>query len=289
MTDTLERIITTSGRVFGIAANTTHLVNEAIRRHDLGPTAAAALGRALTGAVLLAALLKDRQSVQLIFEGNGPLGKVIAEADHCGNCRGYVVNPHADLPLKNGKIDIAGGIGAAGFLRVIKDIGLQKKYTGLVQLFTSEIGDDIAYYLTESEQTPSTIGVGVHLTPNGTAQAAGGFLIQSLPPADEEIITALEKSIKEQPGIIEMIESGKSPGQILSELFSTTSHKHTGCTSIKFHCTCSREKMETIIHSLSEKDVRYLLEQDDGIDVSCDFCGDSYFFSTEFLTDLLQK
>lgn len=207
MTDSLERAIATSGNIFGIAANTTHLVNEAIQRHDLGPTAAAALGRALTGSILLAALLKDDQSIHLTFEGNGPLGKIVAEAGSEGWCRGYVAKPHAEVALKDGAIDVAGGLGLAGFLRVVKDIGMKEKYTGLVQLFTSEIGDDIAYYLTESEQTPSAVGLGVHLQPDGTAYS-GGFLIQSLPPADETIIRDLEEKISATHSITDLFREG---------------------------------------------------------------------------------
>lgn len=289
MSDSLERIITESGNVFGIAADTTKLVNQAIRRHDLGPTAAAALGRALTGAVLLAGLLKDNQSVQLIFEGNGPLGKVVAEAYNSGTARGYVTSPRAEVPLKNGAIDVAGGIGTAGFLHVVKDIGMKEKYTGLVQLYTSEIGDDIAFYLTESEQTPSTIGLGVHLQPDGTALASGGFLIQTLPPAEEEIITNLEKSIRKSKSITSMIAEGQTPAQILSRLFSTIPHKHTASTKLDYRCKCSKDKMEAILTTLSDNDLNYLLEQEDDVQVKCDYCSDNYIFSKEFLQALLDK
>jgi molecular chaperone Hsp33 len=286
MIDTLDRIITTSGNVFGIACNTTNLVNEACRRHDLGPTAAAALGRALTGAVLIAGLLKDDQSVQLIFEGNGPLGKVIAEANNDGECRGYVIDPHADVPLKEGKIDVAGGIGRAGFLRVIKDIGLEQKYTGLVQLFTSEVGEDIAYYLTESEQTPSTISLGVHLQPDGTIAAAGGFLIQSLPPADEQVLRELEQKAKTHASVTAMLASGKSPSDILDAIFDNIPHKPTGSKSLSFQCQCSKEQMTHVINTLSIDDIQYLLELDDDAVVKCDYCSNSYNFSKAYLQTL---
>lgn len=283
MTDTLDRIITQSGNVFGIACNTTNLVNEACRRHDLGPTAAAALGRALTGAVLLAGLLKDKQRIQLIFEGNGPLGKVIAEAGSDGSSRGYVVEPHADVPLKDGMIDVAAGIGKAGFLRVIKDIGLEKKYTGLVQLYTSEVGEDIAYYLTESEQTPSTISLGVHLQPDGTIAAAGGFLIQSLPPADEQVLLELEQKAKSHAAVTTQLASGKTPAEILAEIFDTIPHKPTGSRELCFRCRCSEEKMARVIKTLSSDDIQYLLEMDEAAEVKCDYCSSSYHFSKEQL------
>ncbi len=279
MNDTLERIISLSGNVFGIACSTTTLVTEACRRHDVGPTAAAALGRALTGNVLLAALMKNDQSVQLSFEGNGPLGKIITEAGNNGWARGYVASPHAELPLTNGSIDVAGGIGRAGFLRVTKNIGLEKKYTGLVQLYTSEIGDDIAYYLTESEQTPSALGLGVHIQPDGTIAAAGGFLIQSLPPANEEIIKELEHNISALGTVSSQLLAGKTPEQMLSQLFSGVPHKQTGRSELFFRCKCSREKMETALHALSKDDIEYLLHHNEEIDVKCDFCSETFIFS----------
>ncbi len=289
MTDTLNRIISQSGNVFGIACDTTDLVNIACRRHDLGPTAAAALGRALTGAVLLAGLLKDDQKIHLVFEGNGPLGKVIAEAGNKGWARGYVLSPRADVPLKNGQVDVAGGIGKAGFLRVTKDIGMKKKYSGLVQLYTSEIGEDIAYYLTESEQTPSTISLGVHLLPNGNIAAAGGYLIQTLPPAEEEIIQELESTIQHQDPVTTQLFSGRKPIEILSQLFANIPHKHTGKSSLTFRCNCSKQKMEYVLNTLNKDDLEYLLEKDDGVDVKCDYCSDSYFFNQKKLLQLLKR
>ncbi len=289
MTDTLTRIISDSGKVFGIACNTTELVNNACRRHDLGPTAAAALGRALTGAILLAGLMKDEQRVQLVFEGNGPLGKVIAEASSSGWSRGYVLSPRADVPLREGRIDVAAGIGNAGFLRVIKDIGMKEKYSGLVQLYTSEIGEDIAYYLTESEQTPSTVSLGVHLLPNGSVSAAGGFLIQTLPPADENIIQELESAINKQESITTQISSGVTPLEILTKLFVNIPHKVTGQTNLIFRCTCSKDTMEKVLTTLSSDDLEYLLEKDDGVDVKCDYCSDRYFFNSATLREILRN
>jgi molecular chaperone Hsp33 len=288
MNDSLERIISESGNVFGIACSTTALVDEACRRHDVGPTAAAALGRALTGALLLAALLKDDQSIQLIFEGNGPLGKVFTEAGSSGWARGYVASPRAELPLKDGMLDVAGGIGRAGFLRVIKDIGMEKKYTGLVQLCTSEIGEDIAYYLNESEQTPSAIGLGVHLQLDGKVAAAGGFLIQSLPPADEEIIRQLEDKIAALDPVTIQLNDGKTPGQILSHLFSSIPHKHTSRYQLSFKCHCSRLKMKKALHSLSEDDINYLIEHNEEIDTKCDFCNEHYIFTKKEIAAIAQ-
>lgn len=289
MSDTLERVIAESGKVFGLACDTTNLVNEACRKHDLGPTAAAALGRALTGAILLAGLLKDDQNVQLVFEGNGPLQKVIAQAYSNGTCRGYVTAPHAEVPLKDGMIDVAAGIGRAGFLRVIKDIGMKEKYTGLTRLYTSEIGEDIAYYLTESEQTPSAISLGVQLQPDGTVSAAGGFLLQCLPPADEELLHRLENSAHTHASVTSLLASDKRPADILSLLFAEIACKPTGTTRLSFSCRCSREKMESVLETLGPGDIHHLLELDHGAEVKCDFCSSSYHFSKNYLQALVAR
>ena len=289
MPDSLDRILTQSGTIFGLACNTTDIVNEACKRHDLGPTAAAALGRAITGAVLLAGLLKDDQNIQLIFEGNGPLGKVVAQASSSGWCRGYVSVPRALLPLQNGLIDVAGGIGKAGFLRVIKDIGIKEKYTGLVQLYTSEIGEDIAYYLTESEQTPSTINLGLHLEPDGTVAAAGGYLIQTLPPVNDDVLQELEKNTQKHSSVSTLLTSGFSPLKILSHLFAGVPHKHTGSKALLFRCSCSKEKMEDVLQTLNMDDINYLLEQNQGVDVKCDYCSENFHFSRDYLLSLAAR
>ena len=287
MTDTLQRVISSSGNFFGIACDTTDLVTEACRRHDVGPTAAAALGRALTGAVLLAALLKDDQSVMLRFEGNGPLGKIITEAGYNGWARGYVAEPLAEVPLRNGKIDVAAGLGRAGFLTVTKDIGMEKKYVGMVQLFTGEIGEDIAYYLSESEQVPSAVGLGVHLRPDGSIAAAGGFLVQSLPPADEKLIAALERRITSLASVTEMLGEGKTPADILAILFAAIPHQLTTSKQLTYTCSCSREKMERAVFSLGNAEINSLLDSASGVEVQCEFCRDSYRFSNEDLEKML--
>ncbi|MDP3478499.1 MAG: Hsp33 family molecular chaperone HslO [Desulfoprunum sp.] len=287
MPDTLQRVIANSGNFFGIACDSTLLVTEACRRHDVGPTAAAALGRALTGAVMLAALLKDDQSVMLRFEGGGPLGKIITEAGYNGWARGYVAEPRADVPLRQGKIDVAAGLGQAGFLTVTKDIGMKKKYEGMVQLSTGEISEDIAYYLSESEQIPSAIGLGVHLQPDGSIAAAGGFLVQSLPPADEQLIAGIEQQIKSMASVTEMLREGKTPGDILAILFAAIPHRATTSTELTYNCSCSRDKMQRAVFSLANAEINYLLDSESGVEVQCEFCRDSYRFAREDLEKML--
>lgn len=287
MTDILHRVIAKEGNFFGVACDTTKLVAEACKRHDVGPTAGAALGRAITGAVLLSALLKDGQSVILKFEGSGPLKKVIAEAGYDGWSRGYVAEPKTDLPLKNGAIDVAGGLGKAGFLTVTKDIGMKENYQGTVQLYTSEIGEDIAYYLSESEQTPSAVNIGIHFEPDGSVAAAGGYLIQSLPPADEVLISSLEQRIHSLPPLTNQLQKGVSPSEILSELFADIPHKPTGQTPLTYQCSCNRDKMSAALLTLGEKEIKGILSTEKSIEVNCEFCRDKYQFETEEIQQLL--
>jgi molecular chaperone Hsp33 len=289
MEDSVERVIANSGRFFGVACTTTSLVAEACRRHDVGPTAAVALGRALTGAVLLAALLKDGQSVLLKFEGNGPLRKIVTEAGYDGWVRGSIANPHAEVPLKNGRIDVATGIGRAGFLTVTKTIGESQRYPGTIQLYTSEIGEDIAYYLAHSEQIPSAIGLAVHLEPDGRVTAAGGFLVQSLPPADENLLASLENQIATLPPLSAMLLAGTTPSGLLSLIFRGVPHHYTGARTLHFACSCSREKMAAALLSLGAVELGDLLASQGKAQVRCEFCRQEYIFSANYLTELQQR
>lgn len=287
MPDFLERVISETGNVFGIACTTTNLVNEACRRHDVGPTAATALGRALTGATLLAALLKDQQSVRLRFEGNGPLRKIITEAGAEGWVRGYVAEPHAEVALRQGRIDVAAALGHAGFLTVTKDIGANQPYSGTIQLYSSEIGEDLAYYLLQSEQTPSTLALGIRLDREGTVAAAGGFLVQSLPPADEVLLQQLEERIAQLPPLSELLVTGHTPAALLSRILSDIPHRKTAEYPLRYQCSCNREKMQRAVLTLAYQDLEELAEKKDGLEVRCEFCRHSYRFSPSELAALL--
>ncbi len=288
MADLLERVISDTGNFFGIACTTTALVAEACNRHGVGPTAAVALGRALTGAALLAALLKDGQSILLKFEGNGPLRKIITEAGSAGWVRGYVANPLGDVPLRNGRIDVAAGLGRAGFLTVVKDIGCNTKYPGTIELKTSEIGEDLAYYLAQSEQTPSAIGLAIHLQKDGTIGAAGGFLVQSLPPADEKFLSKIEQQIAAMAPLSTLLLEGNTPKDILSHLFQDVPHRQIGSRQLQYLCSCSRAKMQSALFSLGREEIRDLLEKEGGAEVRCEFCRQTYRFSRAELEELLQ-
>ncbi len=287
MSDYLVRIITKSGSVRALACVTTDLVAEGCRRHGTLPTSSAALGRALTGGVLFGALLKTGQRVALRFEGNGPLKKIVVEAESNGAVAGYVGVPEVDLPDREGKLDVAGALGQAGFLTVTKDLGLKEPYKGMVQLYTSEIAEDLAYYLTSSEQIPSAVGLGVQVATDGSIAAAGGFLIQALPPHDESTVDLLMERIGKLPRLSELIAGGLTPEDLLERLFAGIPYDTLEKRSLAFRCSCSREKVERALISMGEEELRRYIAEQGEASVTCEFCGENYRFGREELEALL--
>jgi molecular chaperone Hsp33 len=289
MEDYLVRIITKDGSARALACVTTNLVNEVCRRHGTYPTASAALGRALTGGGLMGGLLKTGQRVALKFAGDGPLKKIVVEAESNGLVRGYVGVPEVDLPLKNGKLDVAGALGKTGLLRVAKDLRMKEPYQGLVQLYTGEIAEDIAYYFVESEQIPSAVALGVFVAPDGTIAAAGGFLIQSLPSVNEDVINRLIERVEILPPITVLWRRGKTPEEVLEDLFNdipfTVLEKYT----LAFKCSCSRERVEKALITLGRKELASLIEEDEETRVTCEYCRESYGFGREELTRLSRE
>jgi molecular chaperone Hsp33 len=289
MNDYLVRIMASDARVRALACVTTTLVNEACTRHGTYPTASAALGRALTGGLLLGTLLEPDQRVALMFEGNGPLKKILVEAESNGEVRGYVKVPEVDLPSRNGKLDVSGALGKSGFLTVTKDLRLREPYRGTVQLYTGEIASDIAYYLTKSEQIPSAVGLGVYVEPDLTVTAAGGFLIQSLPPSDESMIDILIEHIREMPSITDQLKSGKTPEALLETIFAGIPFEILENLSLTYHCSCSRRRIEQALITLGKKEIASIIAKDEIIDVTCEFCRKGYVFSRKELKRLMDE
>jgi molecular chaperone Hsp33 len=278
MTDYLVRVIAKSGSVRGLACITTGLVNDICKRHGTLPTATAALGRALTAGTLMGALLKTGQRVALRFEGNGPLQKIIVEADSDGSVRGYVGDPHIHLLRQDGKLDVAQALGRAGFLTVAKDLGLKEPYRGTVQLYTSQIAEDMALYLVESEQIPSAVGLAEFMELDGTVAAAGGFLIQAVPPVNSEIVEELMARIEKLPPLSELLHAGKSPEELLDLLFTGIEYDVLEKRELGFACSCSRERIERVLISMGKKELRSLHHEQHGAEVTCEFCGERYSF-----------
>jgi molecular chaperone Hsp33 len=285
--DYLVRTITKDGSIRALACVTTHLVDEACHRHGTYPTASAALGRALTGGALMGALLKSGQRVALKFEGNGPLKKIVAEAESNGLVRGYVGVPTISLPPRGSKLDVAGAVGKEGFLTVTKDLRLKEPYTGIVRLYSGEIAEDLAFYLVESEQIPSSVGLGVFVEPEGNVAAAGGFLIQSLPPANDDIVDKLAEHIKDLPPITELLRGGKTPEDLLELIFADIPFITLEKYVLAFRCSCSRERVEKAFISLGRDELASLLEEHEETVITCEFCHENYVFNREELERLL--
>lgn len=287
--DYLVRVIAKDANVRGLACITGDLVRGLCIRHRASPTASAALGRAITGAALMGALLKTGQRLAIKLEGDGPLRKIVVEADSTGAVRGYAAVPEVDLPLRDGKLDVAGALGRTGLLTVTKDLGLKEPYTGVVRLRSGEIAEDLAYYLTESEQIPSALGLGVFVNNQGIVAAAGGFLVQSFPPFDEQTVDHLIGRIQDMPAITDLLRQGKGPEELLKTLFDGISYESIGKREIFFQCACSRERVERAIMTLGREEVIALMQRREGTDVKCEYCLESYHLSLEDLGRMLEE
>ena len=286
MKDTLVRAVARDSNLRGLACTARDLVRHACRSQGTSPTASVALGRALCGGALLGALLKGDQRVALKLEGNGPIGKILAEARSDGSVCGYTGNPAADLPPREGRFDVAGLLGRAGLLTVTKDLLLKEPYAGTVQLYTSEIAEDLAFYLTESEQTPSAVGLGVRLGEDLDVVAAGGFLVQALPPAEEAVIEAVSERIRKLPPLADLLGPGQTPEDILSFLFGEIPYDVIGRNGLAFCCGCSRERMGRALAALGRDEVLALASEKKGATIRCEFCGESYRFGLHELKSL---
>lgn len=289
MQNHLVRIVSEDGNFRAMAAVTTDLVTEVCRRQQTDLTATVALGRLVTGGALMGCLLKGSQRLALMVEGNGPLGKLSVETDAAGRIRGSVRQPVANLPPRENAFDVSGAIGHAGFLHVWKDLGLKEPYRSMVQLQTSEIGDDLAYFLTTSEQVPSSVALGVELASDGTVAAAGGFIVQALPPGDQNQIEHLEEQLRRMPSSTSMLKQGMGPADILSELFRGVPFAVEQKTPVRFHCPCNRLQIEKVLLSLGKPELQGLLDEEGGANVTCEYCKQAYAFDGRELVDLISR
>jgi len=284
MSDHLLRILSEDGLVRACVAQTTGLVEEIRHRQQSDPTATVAIGRLATGAALMSSLLKGSQRLALGIEGNGPLCRLQAEAEACGTVRASLKQPTANLPLRQGQFDVAGAVGKAGFLHVVKDLGLKEPYRGMVQLFSSEIAEDIAYYFTTSEQTPSSVGLGVELDLQGRVAVAGGFLLQLMPGAPDELADQLENRIRALPPTTEQLRQGASPQQLAESLLHDIPLRILGKTPLSFACHCSHQQSAALLALLGREELTALMEEQQRVTVTCEFCREVYpFAQTELI------
>lgn len=288
MKDVIIRGIAAGGQIRAFGASTKNLCEEARKRHNMSPVATIALGRLLTGGAMMGAMMKnDADIVTIQIKGDGPIGSLTVTADPKGRVKGYVANPQVMLPLKNGKIDVAGALGI-GVLSVIKDIGLKEPYVGDTILVTSEIGDDLTYYFATSEQVPSSVALGVLMNKDNTVEQAGGFIIQLMPDATEDVIEKLEASIKEIKSITELLENGMTPEDILRLILKDMDFEVLDSIDTEFYCNCSKDRVSKAIMSIGEKDIQDMIDDGKPIDVNCHFCNTNYTFTVDELKEMLE-
>lgn len=290
MSDYCIRVTAAEGQVRCWVASTTQMCDEARMRHDTYPTATAALGRLLTAGVMMGLNLKGEDTLTLRVMGDGPLGALVAVANAKGEVRGYVQNPHVHLPSKSpGKLDVGSAVGTNGFLYVIKDLGLKDPYTGSVALMSGEIAEDITLYFAESEQTPSVVALGVLVDNDNSVKASGGFILQLMPGATEEVISQIEKNIANIPPVSQMINEGVTPEQIAEKLLEGMESKVLEDIPVIFKCKCSRERLEGSLKSLGKDELQSILEEDGQAELVCHFCGEKYQFEKEDLVNLINE
>lgn len=274
-------------RLLTIAAK--GVVAEAQKRHDTWSASSAVLGRTMVGSLLLAgAELTDKEELTVRLLGNGPVGPTIVTAQSDLTVKGYVKNPHIALPpKKNGHIDVKKAVGQ-GWLEVTKDLGLKQPYTGQVPIVSGEIAEDFAYYLTKSEQIPSAVGLSVFVNPNNTIGEAGGFMLQALPGASDELITQTIKRIKALPALSTSFLAGMTPEDLARKILGTDC-KLLEKDDVAFKCDCSKEKYAGILETLETSQLKEMINEDHGAELTCSFCGDKYHYTEDELKAILQK
>ena len=290
MGDYIVRATAADNQIRAFAATTKELVEKARAAHDTSPVATAALGRLLTGGVMMGAMMKgEKDLLTLQVKGDGPIGGITVTADSQGHVKGYVENPDVLLPANAlGKLYVGGAVGN-GMLRVIKDMGLKEPYVGQVALETGELGDDLTYYFATSEQVPSSVGLGVLMEKDNTVKQAGGFIIQLMPFTDEKVIEALEKKISEVQSVTSMLNLGMTPEDILNELLGEFHPEISEKIPAEFHCDCSKKRVEKVLISLGKKELTSIINDGKPVELKCHFCNSGYTFTTEELKEILKK
>lgn len=290
MSDVIVRGSSMDGSIRVFAAITTDMVERARQIHDCYPVAAAALGRTLTiGSIMGATLKNDTDSMTIQISGSGPLGRIVVVANSKSQVKGYVENPHVELPLNSkGKIDVGGGVGK-GRLCVIRDLGLKEPYVGQVPIVNGEIAEDMTYYFAVSEQVPTAIALGVLVDTDGSIICSGGFMLQLMPEADEQTAIKLEEIVKSLPPITTMIKDGMTAEDIVFRVtdgFDMLVENKT--IHPEYHCDCSKERMERALISIGRDELSSLIEEQGNAELTCQFCDNKYNFCKEELEELLE-
>ena len=277
-----------SGRIF--VANTRETVNKAFEYHKTSPVMTAALGRTLTGAAIMGSMLKsDDDLLTVSIKGDGPGAGLTVTANNRVQVKGYPYNPVVDIPLKpNGKLDVSGALGY-GTMTVIKDLGLKEPYVGQIPLVSGEIAEDLTYYFAKSEQVPSAVALGVLVDRDYTVKQSGGFIIQMLPSASDEIISELEEKMGKIKSITRMLDEGMDSEQILNELVGDMQPKLLDRIPVEFYCNCDRERVEKAIVSVGRSELEDILEKDGQATLHCHFCNKDYHFDKNDIKAILDR
>ena len=286
MSDYIIKAITEDGQARAFVATTKDMVNEAARRHEMSPVAIVASGRLFTAGAMMGTMMKnDKDLLTVRIKGNGPIGQLTVTADPKGNVKGFVGNPQVMLPLKDGRIDVAGALGI-GVLSVTKDLGLKEPYIGDTILVTSEIGDDLTYYFATSEQTPSAVGLGALMEKDNTAKRAGGFIVQMMPEATDETVGMVEANVQSITSVSELLDKGETPEDILERIFKGKPYKILEKIETRYKCDCSRTKVINAMLSLGADEIQSLIDEDKPVETKCQFCNEKYEFSLDDLAKM---
>lgn len=290
MADYIVRATAANAQIRAFAATTRELVEAARKAHDTSPVVTAALGRLLTGGVMMGTTLKgEKDLLTLQVSGDGPIKGMTVTADSQGNVKGYAINPQVMLPPSAlGKLDVGGAVGK-GMLRVIKDMGLKEPYVGQTTLQTGEIAEDLTYYFATSEQVPSSVGLGVLMEKDNTVKQAGGFIVQLMPFTEDAVISRLEQNLAEFTSVTSVLDEGKTPKQMLEMVLKGMDVEITNTLPAQFYCNCDKKRVEKAIISIGKKEIREMISENKPVEVNCHFCNTSYSFSVEELKELLNK
>lgn len=288
MEDYLVRAIAANGQVRAFAAYTKNTVETARQAHNTSPVVTAGLGRLLTAGAMMGSMMKgDRDVLTIKAEGSGPVGHYLVTADSKGNVKGYAANPNVILPANAaGKLDVGGSLGV-GLLTVIKDLGLKEPYTGTCELVSGEIAEDLTYYFASSEQTPSSVGLGVLMTKDNTVNVAGGFIIQLMPDATEETISIVEEKISTIKSVTSMLENGLDPEGIINLILGGLDPEILDKMPVRFHCNCSKERVSKALIAIGRKELDSIIADNEPIEVKCHFCNKAYNFTVDELKKLV--
>lgn len=290
MEDYIVRGTAADNQIRVFAATTRNMVEHARQIHNTSPVATAALGRLMTAGAMMGSMMKGEKDIlTLQIKASGPINGITVTADSKANVKGYVGNPDVIIPANDkGKLDVAGAVGI-GILNVIKDIGMKEPYVGQTALQTSEIAEDLTYYFATSEQIPSSVGLGVLMNKDNTVRQAGGFIIQVMPFAEDEVITALENKLSTVSSITSMLDAGMTPENILEELFEGLSLDIMDKVPTAFSCNCSRERVEKALISVGKSEIQSMIDDNEPIEMNCHFCNTKYVFEVEELKRLLKS